>query len=105
MKYHNQAEPDHVPIWYALGEATLATNDLATAPKWFQRVADSSGEHAHFPVRYVHSFRHLAEIARAHDQPQAARAAWQRFCAFWADGDLDREVISRECSRGDGSTR
>jgi len=85
---HDHALPDHVPLWYALGEARLAAGQLSAAAEWFRRVAESGVEHIEHPVLYVRSFHHLGAIyERLGDAPRAAEAQ-ERFRAFWGDGDL-----------------
>lgn len=83
--------PDHVPIWFALGEAELAAGRDADALGWFERVAASGSEHLERPLPYVRSFYVLGRLRQRRGEAAAARRGFERFLRFWDGGDLDRE--------------
>src|SRR5688500_14872445 len=59
--FHLLVGTDHVPIWYALGQASMAAGDGTAAERWFRRVTESTTEHATWPIPYVRSFFLLAK--------------------------------------------
>ncbi len=100
MPFHWQALPDHVPLWFALGEAELAAGREVEAGGWFQRVADSGVEHVEHPVVYVRGFYRLGEVRRRLGEQRPAGEAYERFLSFWRDGDLDRREVEEAASHG-----
>ena len=91
--FHWHVVPDHVPLWYALGQAELAAGRPEAAAEWFRRVAESGAEHLQQPVLFVRSFRRLGEIYRALGDGERAAEADGRFLGYWRDGDLDRQQV------------
>jgi tetratricopeptide (TPR) repeat protein len=85
--------PPHVPIWYSLASAYLAAGDDVQAAEWFERIADSGGEHINWPILYIRSFYLLGKIHESQGDTAAARQYYRRFVDFWKDGDLDRERV------------
>jgi tetratricopeptide (TPR) repeat protein len=55
VEIHWHVQPDHVPLWYALGRAEQAAGHPDRAEEWFQKVAASGAEHIEFPVAYLRS--------------------------------------------------
>jgi tetratricopeptide (TPR) repeat protein/TolB-like protein/tRNA A-37 threonylcarbamoyl transferase component Bud32 len=55
VEIHWHVQPDHVPIWYALGQAEQAAGHPDLAGKWFQKAAASGAEHIEFPLAYLRS--------------------------------------------------
>lgn len=94
VEIHNYALPDHVPIWFALGEAELAAGRPEAALPWFNRVAESGSEHIMFPVPWVRSFFYLGSIHRALGADETARFHFERFLNLWENGDCDRERVA-----------
>ncbi|HEX5758352.1 MAG TPA: protein kinase [Thermoanaerobaculia bacterium] len=99
VEFHWHTRPDHVPVWYALGQAELAAGDPAAARGWFERVARSGAEHIEFPLPYVRSFYFLGRIDRERGATEAARRSLQRFLGFWQAGDLDRQRVGDAAAR------
>ncbi len=93
LSFHPHALPDHIPLWYARGEAELAAGRPGVALDWFRKVAESGVEHIEHPVLYVRSFSRLGELHGRLGQEGEARAATQRFLAHWRSGDLDRPEV------------
>jgi serine/threonine protein kinase/tetratricopeptide (TPR) repeat protein len=89
---------DHAVIWFALGEAHLATGDAAAADRWFQRIVDSKVERVYWPIQYVRSFYFLARIAQQNGDTTKALEHYRRFAGYWKDGDIDRDRV-RESQR------
>ena len=85
--------PHHVPIWFDLASAYLASGDLAQAEQRFQRIVDST-EWLAFPVQYVRSFYFLGQIAEKRGDVPKARAFYQRFVDAWGGGDIDRARVA-----------
>ncbi len=90
---HYHLEPDHVPLWYALGEAELAAGHQEKAADWFRKVSESGAEHIEFPVLFVRSHYQLGKIYEALGEPTKAAEAYKRFVGYWHNGDLDRDLI------------
>ena len=96
IEFHRYALPDHVPVWYALGEAELASGRPRKALGWFRKVMTSGVEHVDFPVLYVRGFYFL--LGKIHDelgQQQESRLHFERFLDHWEDGDLDRHWVAQ----------
>jgi serine/threonine protein kinase/tetratricopeptide (TPR) repeat protein len=92
--FHLLSGTDHVPIWYSLAQASLATGDDASAEKWLRRVTESTTEHATWPIPYVRSFYLLARAQEKRGDNDGARASYGRFVSYWKDGDIDREQVA-----------
>ncbi len=84
----------HVPIWFALGEAHMGAGRPTEAEPWFTRVATSGFEHALQPIEYVRSFYYLGKIHEQTGDMTKAREAYRRFVGYWKDGDLDRDRVA-----------
>ena len=85
--------PQHLPIWYALASAYLATGDEESAFRWFQRITDSTTEHLHWPIPFVRSSYYLGKIHESRGEMEKARTYYRRFYEYWKDGDIDRERV------------
>jgi len=85
--------PPHVPIWYSLASAYLATGDGTSAAQWFEKIVESTDEHVAWPVQYVRSFYLLGKIHENRGDMATARQYYRRFVDFWKGGDLDRERV------------
>jgi len=94
IEIHYHVEPDHVPIWFALGQAELAAGRRDRALQWFKKVAASGVEHIEFPVAYVRSFYFLGKIQGERGETAEARRSFARFLGFWKGADLDRQRIA-----------
>jgi tetratricopeptide (TPR) repeat protein len=94
VEIHSHVQPDHVPIWFALGQAELASGHREQARRWFEKVAASGAEHIESPVAYVRSFYFLGRIHQQRGETGEARRRFTRFLAFWQGGDLDRPRIA-----------
>lgn len=97
--FHWHILPDHVPLWYALGEAESAAGRPERAVEFFRRVAESGAEHLEHPVLFVRSFYHLGRLYEALGDTERSAEAYGRFGDFWHDGDLDRAEIERVTRR------
>jgi tetratricopeptide (TPR) repeat protein len=84
----------HVPIWYALASASLATGDEDSALSWFRRITASTTERLEWPIPYVRSFYFLGTIYERRDEMDKAREYYGRFYEYWKDGDMDRERVN-----------
>ncbi|MCB1033282.1 MAG: tetratricopeptide repeat protein, partial [Acidobacteria bacterium] len=91
--FHWHVLPDHVPLWYALGEAEAAAGRPEGAVEWFRKVADCGAEHLEHPVLFVRSFYQLGRVYEALEERGRAEEAYRRFLGYWGSGDLDREEI------------
>ncbi|HEX9941197.1 MAG TPA: protein kinase [Thermoanaerobaculia bacterium] len=94
VEIHWHVQPDHVPIWFALGRAELAAGRREQARQWFAKVAASGAEHIEFPIAYVRSFYFLGKIQAGRGETAEARRSFARFLGFWQSGDLDRPRIA-----------
>jgi len=88
------APNQHVPIWFALGEAYMGAGKAAEAEPWFQRVATSTYEHSLTPLEFVRSFYYLGKIHEAAGDATKSREAYRRFVGYWKDGDIDRDRVA-----------
>ncbi len=93
VEFHWHVYPDHVPIWYGLGEAELAAGRPDEARRWFQIAVTSGAEHLESPVPYVRSFYFLGRIYWQRGETTEARRYFERFIELWQGGDLDRERL------------
>jgi eukaryotic-like serine/threonine-protein kinase len=62
VEIHWHVQPDHVPIWYALGQAERAAGHPERALEWFRKAAVSGAEHIEFPVAYLRSRAAMGSI-------------------------------------------
>ena len=88
------APSQHVPTWFALGEADMGANKPAEAEPWFQKIATSTYQHNFGGFEYVRSFYYLGRIYDAAGDATKSREAYRRFVGFWKDGDLDRDRVA-----------
>ena len=88
------APTDHVPIWFALGEAYLRAGKAQDAATWFQKVVDRSLERQFQPFEYVRSLYYLGTIREQAGDTAGAREAYRRFVGYWKDGTIDRDHIA-----------
>jgi tetratricopeptide (TPR) repeat protein len=91
--------PQHVPVWFSLGEAYVKAGEEAKAAEWFRRIADNDSERIWWPVPYVRSFYHLGKIHENLGEMGTARTYYQRFTDYWKDGDLDRDRVKEARSK------
>ncbi len=91
--FHRHVLPDHLPLWYTLGEAERAAGRPEKAAEWFRKVTSSGTEHLEYPVLFGRSFYQLGEVYEALGLPHRAAEAYGRFHGYWRDGDLDREQV------------
>ncbi len=94
VEFHWHIYPQHVPIWFALGRAELAAGRAVQAVPWFERVAESGSEHLEQPVPYVRAFYFLGRIHTQRGELSAAGHRFERFLAYWQEGDLDRQRVA-----------
>lgn len=94
VEIHYHVQPDHVPIWFDLGQAELAAGHRDRALPWFEKVAASGAEHIEFPVAWVRSFYFLGKLHQERGETAEAGRSFARFLGFWRDGDLDRQRIA-----------
>jgi tetratricopeptide (TPR) repeat protein len=88
------APTDHVPIWFALGEAYFRAGRTKDAAPWFQRIVDHSLERQSQPFEYVRSLYYLGTIHEQAGDTVGAREAYRRFVGYWKDGTIDRDHIA-----------
>ena len=93
VEFHWHVYPDHVPIWYALGEAQLAAGRPGEAEGWFRRAVTSGSEHVESPLSYARGFYQLGLLHLQRGETVEACRDFSRFLELWQDGDLDREGI------------
>ncbi len=87
--------PDHVAIWWSLGQNALSLGDDDRAIFWFRRIADSTTEHLRDPIRYVRSHFQLGRLYARRGEHELARDAFQQFLAFWEEGTIDRDAVAQ----------
>jgi tetratricopeptide (TPR) repeat protein/TolB-like protein/predicted Ser/Thr protein kinase len=83
----------HVPIWFALGEAHLGVGRAAEARGWFERIAKNPADAIWSPVEYVRSLYFLGTIEEATGNTNLAREYYGRFLAYWGEGEIDRDKV------------
>ena len=93
VEFHPHIMPDHVPVWFALGEAELAAGNSLAALHWFYKVAESGAEHIEFPFHWVRSLYFLGHIHLQRGEIETARRRFERFLEFWRHADLDRDRV------------
>jgi tetratricopeptide (TPR) repeat protein len=97
--------PTHVPIWYSLASAYLASGDDDKAAERFQRIIDCGVERVGWPIYYVRSFYFLGKIHENRGEMEKAREHYQHFVDYWKDGDIDRERVEEALSKIRSSSR
>ncbi|MCP4656703.1 MAG: protein kinase [bacterium] len=93
VEVHWHVYPDHVRIWYALGEAEIAAGRPEEALRWFRQAVTSGAEHLESPVPYVRSFYFLGRLHQERGEAAEARRNFARFLELWQGGDLDRDRV------------
>jgi len=88
------APSDHVPIWFALGQAYLGAGRPKDAAPWFQKVVDRSVERQFQPFEFVRSWYYLGTIREQAGDAAGAREAYRRFASYWKDGTIDRDHVA-----------
>jgi serine/threonine protein kinase/tetratricopeptide (TPR) repeat protein len=83
----------HVPIWFSLGSAYLASGDDARAEEWLGRIASSTMERGFWGIQYVRSLYLIAKIHERRGDTLRAKDYFRRFYELWKDGDLDRDRV------------
>ena len=68
LEIHWHVQPDHVPVWYDLGRATLAVGRPGEARTWLEKAAASGAERIEFPV----ASRRAAEVLRRYAGARSA---------------------------------
>ena len=86
--------PQHVPIWYALANASLASGDDARAQMWLEKIVGATFEQVWWPLETTRSLYLLAELLERHGAMDEALPLYGRFYQRWKDGELDRERVS-----------
>ena len=94
-----QIRAQHVPIWFSLASAHLATGDESKAADWFQQITERTTEHIGWPIPYVRSFYFLGKIHENRGEMDKAREYYRRFYEYWKDGDMDRERVEEAKSK------
>ncbi len=90
VEFHWHVYPDHVAIWFSLGEAELAAGHPEEALRWFRRAIISGAEHLESPIPYVRSFYYLGRLHHQLGETSEAHRYFERFVELWRSGDLDR---------------
>jgi tetratricopeptide (TPR) repeat protein len=85
---------DHVPTWFALGQAYLSEGRPKDAAPWFQKIVDSNLERLFLPIPYIRSFYYLGTIRELSGDTAGAREAYRRFVGYWQDGTIDRDKVA-----------
>jgi tetratricopeptide (TPR) repeat protein len=85
---------DHVPIWFALGQAYLSAGRPKEAAPWFQKIVDRDLEHLFQPIPFVRSFYYLGAIRELTGDTAGAKEAYRRFVGYWANGSIDRDHVA-----------
>jgi serine/threonine protein kinase/tetratricopeptide (TPR) repeat protein len=91
--------PDHAPIWFSLGSASLLAGRDEEAASYFRRILEHSTERVLWPILYVRSFYFLGKIHEKRGETEQAREYYRRFVEYWNDGDLDRERVEEAKSK------
>jgi tetratricopeptide (TPR) repeat protein len=87
-------DPPHVPIWFAAGEAYLATHRDADAALRFQKIVDSGELRTGSPIQFVRSLYYLGQISERRGDSAKAADYYRRFLRYWEDGEIDRERVA-----------
>jgi serine/threonine protein kinase/tetratricopeptide (TPR) repeat protein len=85
---------DHVPLWFDLGSAYMASGDMREAGARFQRIADSGVLRTSWPTEFVRSLYFLGQVADRQGEHEKARVFYRRFVDYWGDGDMDRDRVA-----------
>ena len=86
-------DDDNIGVWFHLGTALLEAGRLADAQSRFERIVASHGDRVFSPLEYVRSYYLLGQIHEQQGEAAKARDSYERFLAYWGDGDLDRERV------------
>ncbi len=95
VEFHWHVYPDHVPVWFALGQAELAAGLEAAARRSFELATASGSEHIEQPIPFVRSFYLLSQIHRRRGETSEADRLLERFHEYWNDGGLNRHPRHR----------
>lgn len=79
---------EHVPIWYALARAHMASGNVGEAAAWLERVTGASYERLCWPVEYAQSFGLLGRLRAEEGRKDDAAADYRRFLDLWGDADI-----------------
>jgi tetratricopeptide (TPR) repeat protein len=81
--------PDHVPIWFALASAYLASGSEEKARQYLERIVNTAGERLAWPILFVRSLCLLSKIHEANGNDVLARQYLGRALELWRGGDMD----------------
>ena len=93
----------HVPIWFGLGSAHLASGHLSEAAVRFQKIVDAARIRAGYPIEFVRSLYFLGQIAERQGDRAKAADHYRRFLQYWGDGDIDRDKVADARKKISGS--
>ena len=87
---------EHAEIWFRLGVLNHELGRTDEARAWFERMLDENTrfETIFSPIPYVRSFYYLGAIHEAEGRMDEALTHYRRFHEYWANGDLDRDLIA-----------
>lgn len=94
IEFHRYHFPDHIYIWFELGEALLADGQHEEARSQFERAVRPDVMRVHAPVAFVRSLYRLGEIAISQGDLESAEANFRLFLSYRSDADLDTEWVA-----------
>ena len=86
--------PDHVGVWFSLGESYLGGGQGAAAEPYFQKIVTHPYARVYWPVAHERSLYYLGRIREGAGDMTKAREYYRRFLDYWKDGDIDRDRVA-----------
>ena len=88
-----------VEIQFALGRAALAAGAEKEARKALAFVVEAGPHRVGTPIPYVRSLGLLAALEEKQGRPSEARGLYERYLAYWKNGQIDRAEVARAGQR------
>jgi tetratricopeptide (TPR) repeat protein len=88
-----------VEIRYALARSALETGEVEEARKALVEVVKAGPARVRTPVPYVRSLALLASLEEKAGRTADARHLYERYLAYWKDGQIDRAEVARAGQR------
>ena len=90
-----EIDPGRVELQYDLARAALAAGDGEAARRALASVVDGGASRVFAPIVYVRSLALLATLEEKRGRAADARRLYERYLAYWKDGEIDRAEVAR----------
>jgi hypothetical protein len=88
-----------VQIRYALARSALESGAAEEARKALRAVVEAGPSRVMTPVPYVRSLALLAALEEKAGRTADARRLYERYLAYWKDGQIDRTQVAKAGQR------